>query len=71
MEKEEFKHNILSCEQWGRFIYMVLFSVVLYLIIPVVAVVVIVQLLLVFVTGSTNDNIRQFSTDLARYISQI
>lgn len=71
VEKEEFKQNIGNCAQWSRLIYMLLFGVVLYLVMSVLTVVVVVQVILALVTGNTNDNIRQFSTDLARYINQI
>ena len=71
MEKEEFKHNIGNCAQWGRLLYMLLFGVILYVVIPVLCVIIIVQVVLVLVTSKTNENIRHFSTDLAHYVSQI
>lgn len=71
MEKQELKQNMSNCSQWGRLLYMLLFGAVLYLVMAVLCLVVVVQAVFALVTGSTNENIQEFSKDLSRYITQI
>lgn len=71
MEKQELKQNIKNCSQWSRLLYMLLFGVILYLVMAVLCIVVVVQAIFSLVTGSTNENIQEFSKDLSRYITQI
>jgi len=71
MEKQEIKDNLGNCGQWKRLVYMLLFSMILYLTMTVLCLVVVVQVIFTLLTGQTNANIQSFSKDLASYINQI
>ncbi|AFI85599.1 DUF4389 domain-containing protein [Methylophaga nitratireducenticrescens] len=57
--------------QLVRLLYMLLYGFVLYLTMSVLAIVVIVQFVFALFSGSSNESIRGFSKDLARFIQQI
>jgi hypothetical protein len=71
-ELNQIVDNLRKPAVWIRIVFMVAFAVVLYLIIaPVILVVIIAQILFVFITGSPNSNLRDFSIALVEYIFQI
>lgn len=57
--------------QLFRLLYMLLFAVVLYLVINVLAVLVIVQFIFALFSGAANGSLRNFSRDVSHYIYQI
>ena len=71
-ELNQIVDNLRKPAVWIRIVFMVAFAVVLYLIIaPVILVVIIAQILFVFIAGSPNSNLRDFSIALVEYIFQI
>lgn len=71
MENEAVKQNLVNRSQWGRILYMLLFAIVLYLVMMLVALVVIVQALFALITGKPNDDIGDFASDLSQYVHRI
>ena len=71
-ELNQIVDNLRKPAAWIRIVFMVAFAVVLYLIIaPVILVVIMAQILFVFIAGSPNSNLRDFSIALVEYIFQI
>ena len=71
-ELNQIVDNLRKPAVWIRIVFMVAFAVVLYLIIaPVILVVIMAQILFVFIAGSPNSNLRNFSIALVEYIFQI
>lgn len=71
-ELNQIVDNLRKPAVWIRIVFMVAFAVVLYLIIaPVILVVIMAQILFVFIAGSPNSNLRDFSIALVEYIFQI
>ncbi|MCP8898878.1 DUF4389 domain-containing protein [Gilvimarinus xylanilyticus] len=68
MDKETVKTNITSADHWMRFVYMLLFAVILYVAGIVVGVVVLIQFLFALFTGSDNTQLRQLGDSLSQYI---
>ena len=69
---EDIVDNLREPSAWIRIVFMVGFTVVLYLIIaPVVLVLMIVQALFSVLSGETNYNLRRFGKALAEYVQQI
>lgn len=68
MDTEELKSNITSGEHWLRLVYMLLFSVLLYVAGLVMGVVIILQFLFALLTGGNNGNLRHFGQVLSLYI---
>ncbi len=68
MNNDELKSNLLSPSHWLRFLFMVLFAVLLYFAAIVMAVVVLLQFIFALVTGNDNANLRQFGQSLSHYI---
>jgi len=71
VENDQVKQNLSSKNQWLRIVYMVLFAVVLYLVMMLVAVIVIVQALFALITGKPNEDIGDFANDLSTYVYRI
>ncbi len=64
--------NLKQGSAWVRVILMIAFAVVLYVIIPaIVLVLMLTQMLFVFITGDSNDNLRVLGTALSRYIFEV
>lgn len=71
-ELNQIVDNLRKPAVWIRIVFMVAFAVVLYLIIaPGILVVIMAQILFVFIAGSPNSNLRDFSIALVEYIFQI
>lgn len=68
---DRMKRNLTSSEHWIRLLYMVLFSLLLYVVSFVVAAAVVLQFLISLFTGSDNRNVRWFGHGLAVYVQQI
>lgn len=71
MENDQVKQNLSSKDQWLRILYMVLFAVVLYLVMMLVAVIAIVQALFALVSGKPNEDVGDFASDLSTYVYRI
>ncbi|WP_438970849.1 DUF4389 domain-containing protein [Methylophaga sp.] len=71
MENQAVKQNLSSKSQWLRILYMVLFAVVLYLVMMLVAVVTVVQALFSLISGKPNKDIGDFANDLSTYVYRI
>jgi hypothetical protein len=65
------KENLSNQSQWMRVVYMVLFSVALYLVLCLMGLVVLAQIVFSLLTGKPNDNLKQFGADISLYIHQI
>jgi len=70
-EKTELEQNLTSRSTWMRLIHIVLFAIIFWLAIPVLAVVVVLQFLNVLITGQRNETLRPFGRQLAIYFRQI
>lgn len=68
MNNEDLKSNLLSSKHWMRLVFMLLFSVILYVASMVVWILVIIQFLFSLITGQDNLKIRQFAYSLSTYI---
>jgi hypothetical protein len=64
------KLPLTNINTWVRFAYMVLFTVLLMAARLVISLVVIVQFLLVLVTGSDNENLRNLGQGLGKWVYQ-
>lgn len=71
MDTETLKTNVTSGTHWLRLVYMLLFAVLLYFAGLVMGVVIVLQFLFALLTGSPNDNLRQFGKSLALYIYRV
>ena len=67
----QLKLNLKNSGQWIRLVYMMLFLALLYASIAIAGLLIFIQVLFVFITGSVNQHITRASADLIRYISQI
>lgn len=69
---DEIVDNLKEPSAWIRIVFMVGFTLVLYLIVaPIVLVLMIVQALFSVLTGETNYNLRRFGKAIAEYVQQI
>lgn len=68
---QQLKSNITSSKHWIRLVYMLLFSVFLYVASFVVGVLVMVQFVFALITGSDNKKLRELGSSLTTYIEQI
>lgn len=65
------KERLLSADHWLRFVFMVLFAIILGLVSYVITVLVILQFIWALVSGEGNDKLREFGSSLSQYIYQI
>ncbi len=63
--------RLLSVEHWLRFVFMVLFAIIVSIAGYVMMALVLLQFLLSLITGEANDNLREFGGRLSQYIYQI
>jgi len=70
-DQKQVKDNLQNRNQWVRILYMALFSMALYFSMMIIALLIFVQVLFALITGSSNQNIRDFSAELTRYINHI
>ncbi len=64
MDNDQLKSNLLSADHWMRFVYMILFAVILYVAGIVMGIVVLIQFVFALITGSDNSNLRQLGRKL-------
>jgi hypothetical protein len=63
--------RLLSVDHWLRFVFMVLFAIILGVAGYVISILVIIQFIWALVTGEGNDNLRAFGSSLSQYIYQM
>jgi hypothetical protein len=68
---ERLKENLQRSTTWIRAAYMLLFLVIIHVAQFVIFSVILFQLGLLLMTGSTNENLRGFGRKLARYVEQV
>jgi len=68
---EALKSSITNGETWTRLVYMMLFAVVLYLALLVVAFVAVVQFVTKLFTGKVNQQLAEFGDGVASYFRQM
>lgn len=68
MDNEKLKSNLLSVDHWMRLVFMILFSVILYVAGIVMSILVVVQFLFALITGNANPNLRQLGDSLSQFI---
>ncbi len=71
MSNENLKSNLLSVDHWMRLVFMILFSVFLFVADTILKVLVAIQFLFALLTGSDNTNLRQFGDSLSQFIYAI
>lgn len=67
---EQLKSNLTSGQQWSRLIIMLAFIICLQVASFAVSVLVILQFFFTLITGSNNQNLKQFADTLSQYIYQ-
>ena len=68
--EEQTKTNLLNTETWFRLIYMLVFGLLSVVARMVIWVVAILQFLLVLVTGTGNDNLRDLGQGTSKWVYQ-
>lgn len=71
MDNDAVKQNISNKTQWQRILYVLLFALVLYPVMMLMAMIVFVQVIFALFTGKANENLTEFADDMTRYIQQI
>ena len=70
-QKEGVIDRVKDYNNWLRIFFMIAYSIILlYLIVPIIAVVITVQVFCIFGTGKLNSNLTVFGESLAEYIQQ-
>lgn len=69
-KEKTWSERLLSAEHWLRFLFMVLFAIILGVVGYVMTAVVVLQFIWGLVTGEGNDKLRQFGSSLSQYIYQ-
>ena len=67
----EIKHNIKQQSTWKRGLYIMLFSIFYQIAILILFVTIVFQFVLKLLTDDTNEQLRQLSQRIGRYIFQI
>lgn len=71
IDKEEWKDNFLKQGKWIRLFWMLAFSFVYYLSMPILWLIVTLQFLFVLITDKRSDNISKVSEGFRNYMVQI
>ncbi|MFT6386878.1 MAG: hypothetical protein ACJAUP_000247 [Cellvibrionaceae bacterium] len=67
----KWSERLLSADHWLRFVFMVLFAMILGVASYVITVLVLIQFVWALVTGEGSDKLREFGSSLSQYIHQI
>ena len=67
----DFKDNILNADTWLRFLYLVLFWFLLTVIGWVLGAVVLVQFVIVLITGEKNSQLTSFGAKFGQYLKEV
>ena len=70
-DENDMKSNLSSTKQWFRFLYMLIFALVLYAAILVTWVVVAIQFIFTMFTGSDHPSLRKFCAAFSTFVYQI
>lgn len=70
MMEEQTKTNLLNTETWFRLLYMLVFGLLSVVARMVIWIVAILQFLLVLVTGTGNDNLRDLGQGTSKWVYQ-
>ena len=62
--------RLLSVDHWLRFVFMVLFAIILGVVGYVMTALVVLQFIWGLITGEGNDKLRDFGSSLSQYIYQ-
>lgn len=65
------KERLLSADHWLRFVYMVLFALILGVASYVIVALVVLQFIWALVTADENDKLKEFGSSLSQYIYQM
>ena len=68
---EEIKENLQNTSTWKRVLYMLLFILAYSAAEFVLGIVVLIQLIITLVTGSTNDRLKVFGKQVSLYIYDV
>jgi hypothetical protein len=71
MNQDEIKSNLLDANQWLRILFMAGFAVAAWLVVIGLIVLVLVQTLIVLVSGETNRNLRKVGYLFGCYLQEI
>lgn len=71
MNQDEIKSNLLDANQWIRMLFMAGFAVAAWLVLVGLVVLVLVQTLIVLVSGETNRNLRKVGYLFGCYLHEI
>ena len=71
MDQDKVKQNILSGHQWLRMLFMVGYILATWVLALVLLVIILVQTLIVLITGETNHNLRRFGILCGVFVHQI
>ena len=69
--KDQFKHALAPDGLLSRFLYLILFAVIFYLCIFLVAALVIFQFMHLVLTGERNEKGTDFAVDFSAYLGQV
>ena len=70
-QKKSFKEKLLSADHWLRFLFMVLFGLILSVAGYVMTAVVIMSFFWALLAGQNNEKLRRFGGNLSHFIYQI
>ena len=65
------QERLLSADCWLRFVFMVLFALILCIATYIIATLVVLQFIWCLVKGTTNGQLQQFGSSLSQYIYQV
>lgn len=69
--KLEIPEHLTNKETWQRILYTILFCIAFSIARTVLSFLVIIQILIVLFTGSTQDTLKRFGKQIAEYVYQI
>jgi hypothetical protein len=69
-QDKSWSERLLSAEHWLRFVFMVLFAIILSVAGYIMGLLVFLQFLWALITGEANQQLRNFGSSLSQYIFQ-
>jgi hypothetical protein len=70
-ESRSLMERLLSTKKWLRFVFMVLFFIIICVLSYLVGILVLLQFIFALVTGSDNEKLRHLGSSFSLYIAQI
>jgi hypothetical protein len=71
MDQDQVKQNVLSGQQWLRMLFMVGYILASWVVTIVLLAIIVLQTLIVLITGETNQNLRRFGISCGVFMHQI